>query len=62
MASCPICKKKMSEHSELQDKICNIISIKQFAITLLVMMFSLDLSSKNKIKYDYLGLWVYVDR
>jgi hypothetical protein len=31
MASCPICKKKMSEHSELQDKICKMITIKQFA-------------------------------
>ena len=31
MASCPICKKKMSEHSEFQDKICKMITIKQFA-------------------------------
>ncbi|MGE5634403.1 MAG: hypothetical protein ACM3VV_04175 [Deltaproteobacteria bacterium] len=28
---CPICKKKLIEHSELQDKICNMITIKQFA-------------------------------
>ena len=28
---CPICKKKLIEHSELQDKICKIITIKQFA-------------------------------
>jgi len=27
----PICKKKFSEHSELQDKICKMITIKQFA-------------------------------
>ena len=31
MALCPICKKKLSEHSELQDKICKMIMIKQFA-------------------------------
>ena len=28
---CHICKKKFIEHSELQDKICRIITIKQFA-------------------------------
>jgi len=28
---CPICKKKIIEHSELQDKICRMITIKQFA-------------------------------
>jgi len=28
---CPICKKKLIEHSELQDKICKMITIKQFA-------------------------------
>jgi hypothetical protein len=28
---CPICKKKFFEHSELQDKICEMITIKQFA-------------------------------
>ena len=28
---CPICKKKFIEHSELQDKICEMITIKQFA-------------------------------
>ena len=28
---CPICKTKLKEHSELQDKICNMIIIKQFA-------------------------------
>jgi hypothetical protein len=28
---CPICKKKFIEHSELQDKICRMITIKQFA-------------------------------
>ena len=28
---CPICKKKFIEHSELQDKICKMITIKQFA-------------------------------
>ncbi|MGZ8886938.1 MAG: hypothetical protein ACXW1A_01565 [Nitrososphaeraceae archaeon] len=28
---CPICKKKLIEHSELQDKICKMIAIKQFA-------------------------------
>jgi hypothetical protein len=28
---CPICKNKLTEHSELQDKICNMIIIKQFA-------------------------------
>jgi hypothetical protein len=27
---CPICKIKLTDHSELQDKICNII-IKQFS-------------------------------
>jgi hypothetical protein len=27
----PICKNKLKEHSELQDKICNMIIIKQFA-------------------------------
>ena len=31
MAFCPICKKKLDEHSELQDKVCNMIMIKQFA-------------------------------
>jgi len=30
-ATCPICKNKLKEHSELQDKICNMIIIKQFA-------------------------------
>ena len=30
-ALCPICKNKLTEHSELQDKICNMIIIKQFA-------------------------------
>jgi hypothetical protein len=28
---CPICKQKFIEHSELQDKICKMITIKQFA-------------------------------
>ncbi len=28
---CPICKKKFIEHSELQDKICRMITTKQFA-------------------------------
>ena len=28
---CPICKTKFIEHSELQDKICKMITIKQFA-------------------------------
>ena len=27
---CPICKRKLIEHSELQDKICKMITIKQF--------------------------------
>jgi hypothetical protein len=27
----PICKNKLKEHSELQDKICNMVIIKQFA-------------------------------
>jgi hypothetical protein len=30
-AICPIRKNKLGEHSELQDKICNMIIIKQFA-------------------------------
>jgi hypothetical protein len=30
-AICHICKKKLIEHSELQDKICKMITIKQFA-------------------------------
>jgi hypothetical protein len=30
-ALCPICKKKLTGHSELQNKICNMITIKQFA-------------------------------
>ena len=30
-AICPICKNKLKKHSELQDKICNMITIKQFA-------------------------------
>ena len=30
-AICPICKNKLKEHSELQDKICNMITVKQFA-------------------------------
>ena len=30
-ALCPICKKKLIEHSELQDKVCKMITIKQFA-------------------------------
>jgi len=30
-AKCPICKQKFTEHSELQDKICKMITIKQFA-------------------------------
>jgi hypothetical protein len=28
---CPICKRKLIDHSELQDKICEMITIKQFA-------------------------------
>ncbi len=28
---CPTCKNKLKQHSELQDKICNTIIIKQFA-------------------------------
>jgi len=28
---CPICKQKIAEHTELQDKICKMITIKQFA-------------------------------
>lgn len=28
---CPVCKKKLAEHSKLQDKICEMITIKQFA-------------------------------
>jgi len=28
---CPICKTKIVEHSEFQDKICRMITIKQFA-------------------------------
>ena len=28
---CPFCKKKLIEHSKLQDKICKMIAIKQFA-------------------------------
>ena len=30
-ATCPICKNKLKEHSKLQDKICNMIIMKQFA-------------------------------
>ena len=30
-AICPICKNKLKEYSELQDKICNMIIIKQIA-------------------------------
>jgi hypothetical protein len=30
-AMCPVCKEKLAEHSELQDKICEMITIKQFA-------------------------------
>jgi hypothetical protein len=30
-ATCPICKMKLYEHSELQDKICRMIAVKQFA-------------------------------
>ena len=30
-ATCPICKNKLKQHSKLQDKICNMIIIKQFA-------------------------------
>ncbi len=28
---CPICRQKFTEHSELQWKICKIITIKEFA-------------------------------
>ncbi len=28
---CPICKTKIVEHSEFQDKICRMITVKQFA-------------------------------
>jgi len=28
---CPICKNELIEHSDLQDKICKMITIKQFA-------------------------------
>jgi hypothetical protein len=28
---CPICKQKITEHTELQDKICEMITVKQFA-------------------------------
>jgi hypothetical protein len=27
----PICKKRLADYSELQDKICEMITIKQFA-------------------------------
>jgi hypothetical protein len=30
-AICPICKKRLFEHSRLQDRICKMITIKQFA-------------------------------
>jgi hypothetical protein len=30
-AICPICKNKLKLHSELQHKVCNMITIKQFA-------------------------------
>jgi hypothetical protein len=30
-AICPICKNKLKQHSELQGKICNMITLKQFA-------------------------------
>ena len=30
-ATCPVCKNKLKDHSKLQDKICNMITIKQFA-------------------------------
>lgn len=28
---CPICRQKFTEHSELQWKICKVITIKEFA-------------------------------
>jgi NADH dehydrogenase/NADH:ubiquinone oxidoreductase subunit G len=28
---CPICKQKITEHTEFQDKICKMITVKQFA-------------------------------
>ena len=31
LAICPICKGKLIDHLELQDKICKMIIIKQFA-------------------------------
>ena len=43
---CPICKKKLIEHSKLQDKICKMIAIKQFANNSPGFDVQLDLSSK----------------
>jgi len=28
---CPICRKKFEEHSEVQSKICRVITLKEFA-------------------------------
>ena len=28
---CPICRQKFTEHSDLQEKICRIILVKEFA-------------------------------
>ena len=54
-AICPICKNKLKKHSELQDKICNMIIIKQFANDCPGLMFSLGLflkrERKKKIRY-----------
>ncbi len=30
-AKCPICRQKFTEHSELQEQICKIIMVKEFA-------------------------------
>jgi hypothetical protein len=46
-AMCVVCKKKLAEHSELQDKICEMITIKQFANDPQVLIFSLGLSLKK---------------
>jgi len=42
--TCPICKKKLVEQSELQDKICRMITIKQFANNSPGFLYSLILT------------------
>jgi hypothetical protein len=44
--TCPICKQRVTGHSELQDKVCKMNPIKQFSNNSLALTFNLDPSLK----------------